>query len=73
MELHEIPFKRRFSVNLYRNLELKMGEMSLYKDWVHTDRGDPYPVLERIGCPEESIARNRYTVQAGQGGSVRRL
>lgn len=25
MELHEIPFKRRFSVNLYRNLELKMG------------------------------------------------
>ncbi len=33
MKLHEMDFKRRFSVNFYKNLTLKLGEMSFSKDF----------------------------------------
>ena len=75
MELYEVMFRRRFSINLFRSLELRVGEMSLHKDWVQTNRGDPYPLLERTGAPEEQVAGNCYILQSasGQQGSVRRL
>lgn len=50
--LSDIEFKRMFSVNLYKNLKFKLGEMSFYKDWTDTDRGDPYPSCK---CSENSL------------------
>jgi|GEM_PF-786308 len=42
--IYEMKFRRKFSVNPYKTMRLPLGEMSFYKDWLHTDRGDPYPV-----------------------------
>lgn len=73
MELHELTFRRRFSVNLYQSLKLPVGEMSLYKDWVNDQRGDPYPILDRQGDITEAVADAAYTVASAEGGEVSRL
>lgn len=64
MKLRDAVFYRRFSVNFHRNLTLKMGEMSFYKDWVNDSRGDPYPLIS--GNAEESVYSGRYTVRNGE-------
>ncbi len=73
MELHEIEFRRRFSVNLYRNLRLPMGSMSFFKDWVNDQRGDPYPCLSCAGEVLERVGRGTYVLNSASGGHVRRL
>ena len=73
MKLHEITFHRRFSVNLYRNLRLPMGEMCFYKNWVDDARGDPYPLLLRSGDVSENLFFGRYSVGASDKGGIRRL
>lgn len=73
MKLHEIEFKRRFSVNCYHNLKLKLVEMSFYKDWVNDNRGDPYPVLSADGDIKESVGLGKYSVSSKAGGKVTRL
>ena len=56
MKLHEMDFKRRFSVNFYKNLTLKLGEMSFSKDFVkEKKRGDLYPVLDAAPSSYEEI------------------
>jgi len=50
--LHKMKFRRLFSVNFYKNLKLKLGEMSFYKDFVNDRRGDPYSLIENIRCNE---------------------
>lgn len=47
--IYEMKFRRKFSVNPYKTLQMKQAEMSFYKDWLNTDRGDPYPVTDRAG------------------------
>ncbi|MBQ8880103.1 MAG: hypothetical protein IJY69_04635 [Clostridia bacterium] len=58
-------FKRKFSISLYKNLKIKMGEMSFFKDFVNDTRGDPYPIIEKSNDLIERIERNRYTVKKG--------
>ena len=48
-------FNRLFSLTLYKNKKISLGEMSFYKDFIHDSRGDLYPVLERNGGFHESI------------------
>lgn len=73
MRLGELRFKRRFSVNPYKTLRLKTGEMSMYKDWVNDKRGDPYTVLAREGDVAECVDNAEYRVRATEGGRVERL
>lgn len=74
MKLINANFKKRFSINFYRNLKLPMGEMSFHKDWLNTDgRGDPYPLTANDGVLCEALGGERYTVAFGGCGSVRRL
>lgn len=47
--IYDMKFRRKFSVNPYKTLRMKLSEMSFYKDWLNTDRGDPYPVTDRAG------------------------
>lgn len=63
-------FKRKFSLSMYKNLKIKMGEMSFLKDFVNDSRGNPYPVIEKSADCDERIENNRYLVK---GGSVKRL
>lgn len=73
MKLHEIKFRRRFSVNPYRSLRLNMGRMDFFKNWVDDRRGDPYPILRLAGEVKEHVADGKYAVDSSSGGSVCRL
>lgn len=63
-------FKRKFSLSMYKNLRVKLGEMSFFKDFVNTSRGDPYPVAGKSSDCEERVENNRYVVSRG---AVKRL
>lgn len=63
-------FKRKFSFSMYKNMQIPLGEMSFFKDFVSDTRGDPYPAVEiSEGCIE-SVSENRYRVS---GGSAERI
>ena len=59
-------FKRIFSASMYKNMKIKLGEMSFYKDFVNDTRGDLYPVLEKSADCEERVECNRYVLSAGR-------
>lgn len=64
--IYEMKFRRRFSINPYKSLRMKLGEMSCQKNWVDDKRGAPYPVVEsneREGAMlSESLRGARYCV-----------
>lgn len=63
---YELYFHRLFSINPYRSLRMKLCEMSLHKDWPHTDRGDPYPIIRESGWAlDERVEDERLVVSAG--------
>ncbi len=63
--IYDMKFRRKFSVNPYKTLKMKLGEMSFWKDWLNTTRGDPYPILSRTGegTLTETTADGRFTVR----------
>ena len=63
-------FKRKFSVSMYKNLKLKLAEMSFSKDFIHDTRGDLYPVISKSEDCNEYVKDNLYKVE---NGSVSRL
>lgn len=74
MKPTEMMFRRRFSLNFYKNLKLKLGEMSFTKDFVNTTRGDLYPILASAGAYTEEVSEGRYRfTSAGEGRSSRLL
>ena len=58
-------FKRKFSFSMYKNLKIKLGEMSFCKDFVQDTRGDLYPIIAKSDDCEEVVAHNSYAVQKG--------
>ncbi len=66
-------FRRAFSVNFYKNLKYPLGEMSFYKDWVNTKRGDPYPLISRSEGVTETVLGGRYSVKSENAGEVKRF
>ena len=69
-DLLNAEFKRKFSLSMYKNMKLKLGEMSFFKDFVNDKRGDLYPVLMESEDCVECVENNVYRVREG---SVRRL
>ena len=63
-------FKRKFSLSMYKNLKIKLGEMSLSKDFVNDRRGDLYPVTQKSPDCVECVENNYYVIK---GGAVKRL
>ncbi len=70
MDILNSEFKRKFSVSLYKNLQIKLAEMSFCKDFVNDTRGDLYPVLYKTEDCAEAVAHNRYKLS---GGEIKRL
>lgn len=64
-DLLNAEFKRKFSLSMYKNLKLKLGEMSFFKDFVGDTRGDLYPILSKSEDADEYVESNRYGVRAG--------
>ena len=73
MKLSERTFHRLFSINLYKNRRLMLGEMSFSKDFTRETRGDPYPVLSRAEGVRETVEDARYLVESEEGGVARLL
>ena len=63
-------FKRKFSLSMYKNMQIPVAEMSFLKDFVHDVRGDLYPTVEISEDCVESVCGNRYKVS---GGSAERV
>ena len=63
-------FKRKFSLSMCKNLKIKLGEMSFFKDFVNDSRGDPYPVTQKSPDCVECVENNYYVIK---GGAVKRL
>ena len=63
--IYDMKFRRKFSVNPYKTLKMTLGEMSFWKDWLNTERGDPYPVLGHSGEGKltERTGDGRFSVQ----------
>lgn len=55
---------------MYKNLQIRLGELSFFKDFVNDRRGDLYPVIQKSDDCVESVGGNLYTVSQG---SVKRL
>ena len=68
--LLQAEFKRKFSMSLYKNMKLKLNEMTFTKDFVCDTRGDLYPIISISDDCYEAIEHNRYVLR---GGSVTRL
>ena len=51
-------------------MQIPMGGMDFFKDFVHDTRGDLYPLLEKSEDCTESVSENRYRVS---GGSAERF
>lgn len=60
-----MKFHRVFSKSMYKDLRLPLAEMTFSKDFIHTDRGDLYPVVERSADCVETVENNRYFVRRG--------
>ena len=58
-------FKRKFSLSMYKNLKIKLGEMSLSKDFVNDTRGDLYPVIHKSPDCVECVENNCYVIKSG--------
>ena len=71
--LYEMNFKRKFSVNLFKNTKLSLAKMTFTKDWLSTDRGNAYPVISSSGITEESVCCNTYTAKSEGNSKISRL
>ena len=70
MNLIYSEFKRKFSMAMYKNLKLKLGEMTFTKDFVNDTRGDLYPVIHKSTNCIETVENNFYTLT---NGDVKRM
>lgn len=71
---YELYFHRLFSINPYRSLRMKLCEMSFCKDWPHTDRGEPYPIVREVGAAlGEKVEDGRIAFSADEPGERARL
>jgi len=68
----EMVFRRKFAVNLYKSLRFPLGEMSLYSQWLNSDRGDPYPVIDKSGAVKEAVTPEAsYKIEnTGEGSAT---
>lgn len=66
MKLSQTIFQRKFSFVAYKNLKLTLAQSTFSKDFVHTDRGDLYPVIEKSEGAQELVEENAYFVKNGK-------
>ncbi len=70
--LSKMIFRRKFSANLYKQLRLPLAQMTFTSDFIHADRGDLYPMLEKQGDVTEEVSGSAYYVR-GTGRLLRLL
>lgn len=65
--IYDINFRRKFSFNSYKNLRMKMGEMSFSSDFTFSERGDMYPVIRKSDNLREKVSDGKYILNTTSG------
>ena len=66
MDFSNVIFKRKFSMPMFKNLHIKMGEMVFTKGFINaSDVTDVYPIIEKSSDCEEFIKDNLYYLKRG--------
>ena len=67
MDFSHIIFRRKFSMPMFKNLYIKMGEMAFTKDFINaSDVTDVYPIIEKSSDCTEEIQNNLYFLRSGK-------
>ncbi len=72
MNFSDMIFRRKFSLNLRKNLKVPLSSMTFTSDFTNTVRGDLYPIISSVGDVTERVAGAAYTVLS-KNGSIERL
>lgn len=70
MNLVYSEFKRKFSLSMYKNLKIMLGEMSFFKDFVNDTHGNLYPIIQKSEDCIEAVEDNFYDLREG---NIKRL
>ena len=68
----DLVFRRKGSINLYKNRRLALCEMSFFKNWIDCPDGDPYPSVGLTSRPREYTGDGFYSL-SGSGHICRLL
>ena len=63
--MNDFNFKRLFSLCMFKNKKLNLAQMSFAKDFINTDKGNPYPVMYKSDELDEYVSFNKYYVNQG--------
>ena len=66
MDHSKFKFNRVFSMPMYKNMKIKLGEMSFSKDFISDTRGDLYPVRKKSADCAERIEHGKYILEGGE-------
>lgn len=66
MDINGLLFRRKFALNLYKNLKLKLAEMDFTMPVSENDRGNKYPLLFSSGEFTENVSGGKYYFSGGE-------
>ena len=65
MNFSDMTFIRKFSLNLYKNLNVPLSKMTFTSDFISTVRGDLYPLVSASEGVSEHLSVGGYSVNGG--------
>lgn len=66
MNILNTEFRRLFSLNFYKEKRLMLSKSSFEKDFINTQRGDLYPLVEKSADANEMCSGGIYRVEKGR-------
>ena len=71
MNFSDMLWRRKFSMNLCKNLSVPMSNMTFSSDFTVTDRGNLYPIIERSDDANEKVCPVGYSLKSDNGYAER--
>lgn len=72
MNFSDMTWRRKFSMNLCKSLNVPMASMTFSSDFTVTDRGNLYPLIAKSEGTTEKVSPTGYSVKS-EGGYAERL
>lgn len=70
-DIYDMTFKRKFAINLRKNLKFNLSRMTFSSDFVNGSNCNMYPILSARGVIKESVDNNRYIFSGNSGNQTR--
>ncbi len=71
-DIYNMTFKRKFALNLYKNLKFTLNTMTFTSDFINGNNENMYPVLSVKGSANELIKDGKYIFD-GENANITRL